>query len=234
MNQYSSNSEDGNKQYTEHDTGRIERTHAWLRQGVLPVVVISSVKQGLEIAEGLCAGGITQIEITLRTPAALQAMGEIAKQFPDMRLSAGTVLTAEQFDQSADQGATLFISPGLTEKLAEHALKKNYAWVPGVATASEMMRGLELGFELLKFFPAMAAGGPKALAGITAPLAAARVVPTGGVTLENLPQWREINAVQAVGGTWLTAGLDGVANVAKVVEQRAAQAVAAWNGTVLV
>ena len=234
MNQYSSNSEDGNKQYTEHDTGRIERTHAWLRQGVLHVVVISSVKQGLEIAEGLCAGGITQIEITLRTPAALQAMGEIAKQFPDMRLSAGTVLTAEQFDQSADQGATLFISPGLTEKLAEHALKKNYAWVPGVATASEMMRGLELGFEMLKFFPAMAAGGPKALAGITAPLAAARVVPTGGVTLENLPQWREINAVQAVGGTWLTAGLDGVANVAKVVEQRAAQAVAAWNGTVLV
>lgn len=220
--------------HPENNAQRIGRTNAWLRQGVLPVVVISSVKQGLDIAEGLCAGGITQIEITLRTPAALQAMGEIAKQFPDMRLSAGTVLTAEQFDQSADQGATLFISPGLTEALAAHALKKNYAWVPGVATASEMMRALELGFELLKFFPAMAAGGPKTLAGITAPLAAARVVPTGGVTLENLPQWREIQAVEAVGGTWLTAGLDSVADVAKVVEQRAAQAVAAWNGTVLV
>lgn len=213
---------------------RIERTHGWLRQGVLPVVVIPNVKQGLEIAEGLCAGGITQIEITLRTPEALHALGEIAKRFPNMRVSAGTVLTPEQFDQSADLGATLFISPGLTETLAEHALKKGYAWVPGVATASEMMRGLELGFELLKFFPAMAAGGPKALAGITAPLAAARIVPTGGVTIENLPQWHEIKAVQAVGGTWLTTGLDQVADVAKAVEQRAAQAVAAWNGTVLV
>lgn len=213
---------------------RAERTRHWLQQGVLPVVVIANVKQGLEIAEGLCAGGITQIEITLRTPEAMQAMSEIAKRFPDLKLSAGTVLTPAQFDQAADLGATLFISPGLTEPLAEHALRHGYAWVPGVATASEMMRALELGFELLKFFPAMAAGGPKALAGITAPLAAARVVPTGGVTLENMAQWREIKAVQAVGGTWITAGLDQVSDVAKVVEQRAALAMAAWNNTVLV
>ncbi|MCR2747317.1 bifunctional 4-hydroxy-2-oxoglutarate aldolase/2-dehydro-3-deoxy-phosphogluconate aldolase [Limnobacter parvus] len=213
-------------------TTRAERTRDWLQQGVLPVVVIPSVKQGLEIAEGLCAGGITQIEITLRTPEALQAMGEIAKRFPDLRVSAGTVLTPTQFDQTADLGATLFISPGLTEALAEHALKSGYAWVPGVATASEMMRALELGFELLKFFPAMAAGGPKALAGITAPLAAARIVPTGGVTLENMAQWREVKAVQAVGGTWLTAGLDQVSDIAKVVEQRAALALAAWNGLI--
>jgi len=213
---------------------RAERTRHWLQQGVLPVVVIANVKQGLEIAEGLCAGGITQIEITLRTPEAMQAMSEIAKRFPDLKLSAGTVLATAQFDQAADMGATLFISPGLTETLAEHALKHGHAWVPGVATASEMMRALELGFELLKFFPAMAAGGPKALAGITAPLAAARVVPTGGVTLENMAQWREIKAVQAVGGTWLTAGLDQVSDVAKVVEQRAALAMAAWNNTVLV
>jgi len=220
---------------TQHTpTTRAERTRHWLQQGVLPVVVIANVKQGLEIAEGLCAGGITQIEITLRTPEAMQAMSEIAKNFPDVKLSAGTVLTPAQFDQAADLGATLFISPGLTETLAEHALKHGYAWVPGVATASEMMRALELGFELLKFFPAMAAGGPKALAGITAPLAAARVVPTGGVTLENMAQWREIKAVQAVGGTWLTAGLDQVSDVAKVVEQRAALAMAAWNNTVLV
>lgn len=109
---------------------RIERTRSWLRQGVLPVVVIPNMKQGLEIAEGLCAGGITQIEITLRTPEALQAMGEIAKRFPDMRVSAGTVLTPEQFDQCADLGATLFISPGLTETLAEHALKKGMPGCP--------------------------------------------------------------------------------------------------------
>lgn len=207
---------------------RAERTRNWLRQGVLPVVVISSVKQGLAIAEGLCAGGIDQIEITLRTPCALETIGEISKRLPAMRVSAGTVLCPEHFDRSADLGATLFISPGLTETLAEHALKKGYAWVPGVATASEIMRGLELGFELMKFFPAMAAGGPKALAGITAPLEAARIVPTGGVSLENLALWREIKAVQAVGGTWLSAGLDQVTDVEKVVAQRAAQAMAVW------
>ncbi|HEX4855332.1 MAG TPA: bifunctional 4-hydroxy-2-oxoglutarate aldolase/2-dehydro-3-deoxy-phosphogluconate aldolase [Limnobacter sp.] len=212
---------------------RIEYTRNWLTAGVLPVVVIADVKQGLQIAEGLNAGRIPQIEITLRTPAALEALGEIAKEFPGMKVSAGTVLTIEQFKQAADLGATLFISPGLTETLAAHALAHNYSWVPGVATASEMMRALELGFKLLKFFPAMAAGGPKALAGITAPLASARIIPTGGVTLDNLPQWREIRAVQAVGGTWLTAGLDQVSDVAKVVEQRAVQAMAAWNGQVL-
>jgi 2-dehydro-3-deoxyphosphogluconate aldolase / (4S)-4-hydroxy-2-oxoglutarate aldolase len=218
---------------SENSTNRAGKTREWLIEGVLPVVVISNPVQGLQIAEGLCAGGIRQIEITLRTPLALQALAEIAKEFPQMKLSAGTVLTPDQFQQAADRGATLFISPGLTRKLADHALEKGHCWVPGVATASEMMAALELGFDVLKFFPAIAAGGPKALAAITAPLPGAQVIPTGGVTLENLPQWREIKAVRAVGGTWLTAGLDGVNNVAKVVEQRAAQAVAAWNGTVL-
>lgn len=213
------------------NTDRIQRTKDWLQQGVLPVVVVNSVSQGLQIAEGLLAGGISQIEITLRTPAALQALEAIAKQFPTMALSAGTVLVPAQFDQAADKGATLFISPGLTPTLAEHAARKNYAWVPGAATASEMMIALEHGFELVKFFPAMAAGGPKALAGITAPLSAVNVVPTGGVTLENMNQWREISAVKAVGGTWLTAGLEQAADVSKLIEQRAAQALAAWNGT---
>jgi 2-dehydro-3-deoxyphosphogluconate aldolase/(4S)-4-hydroxy-2-oxoglutarate aldolase len=208
---------------------QIEYTRSWMRQGVLPVVVPANLKQGLEIAEGLCEGGITQIEITLRTPEALQILGAIAKQFPDMRVSAGTILTPTQFEQAADLGATLFISPGMTEILANYALKKGYAWVPGVSTASEMMRGIELGFELLKFFPAMAAGGPKALASITSALAKARVLPTGGITLENLVQWREMKSVQAVGGTWLTAELDHASNVTKLVKQRAIQALAAWE-----
>ncbi|HEX4880384.1 MAG TPA: bifunctional 4-hydroxy-2-oxoglutarate aldolase/2-dehydro-3-deoxy-phosphogluconate aldolase [Limnobacter sp.] len=213
---------------------RIENTRTWLTQGVLPVVVVNSVGQGLEIAEGLLHGGIDQMEITLRTPEALQAMREITKHFPGMKLSAGTVLTPEQFEQAADAGATLFISPGLTETLAEHALKHQHAWVPGVATASEVMRALELGFELLKFFPAMAAGGPKALAGITAALASARVVPTGGITVNTLQEWRNIPAVQAVGGTWITAGLGDDTQVTAIVAQRAAEAVAAWKGHALV
>lgn len=209
---------------------RIEQTQNWLQQTILPVVVLNSVEEGLQIAEGLMHGGIPQIEITLRTPAAFQAMQAISKAFPDMAISAGTVLTPLQFDQAADHGATLFISPGLTETLAEHALKYDYAWVPGAATASELMRALELGFPLIKFFPAMAAGGPKALESITAPLASARVIPTGGVTLDNLPQWRAISAVQAIGGTWITANLSKESDVAELVSQRAAAAVAAWQG----
>ncbi|MFN7882649.1 MAG: bifunctional 4-hydroxy-2-oxoglutarate aldolase/2-dehydro-3-deoxy-phosphogluconate aldolase [bacterium] len=208
---------------------RIEKTQNWLQQTILPVVVLNSVDEGLQIAEGLMRGGIPQIEITLRTPAALQAMQAIAKAFPDMAISAGTVLSPLQFDQASDHGASLFISPGLTETLAEHALKYDYAWVPGAATASELMRALELGFSLIKFFPAMAAGGPKALEAITAPLASARVIPTGGVTLDNLPLWRAIPAVQALGGTWLTANLNHESDVVNVVAQRAAAAVSAWQ-----
>lgn len=204
-------------------------THNWLKAGVLPVVVIDTVEQGLQVAEGLIEGGIPQIEITLRTEAALPAIKAIAKAFPSLQLSAGTVITAEQFDQCHDAGATLFISPGLTEALASHAIQKNYVWVPGVATASEMMRALELGYDFVKFFPAMAAGGPKALQGITAPLPQMTVVPTGGVTLENLKDWAMVKAVPAVGGSWLTSGLEQMKSIPQEVAQRAREAVLAWN-----
>lgn len=204
-------------------------THAWLKAGVLPVVVIDSVDQGLQVAEGLIEGGIPQIEITLRTQAALPAIRAISKAFPTLQLSAGTVITAEQFDQCHDAGATLFISPGLTEALAAHAIKNNYVWVPGVATASEMMRALELGYDFVKFFPAMAAGGPKALQGITAPLGQMTVVPTGGITLDNLKDWKTIKAVPAVGGSWLTSGLEKMKSIPQEVAQRAREAVQAWG-----
>lgn len=217
-------SSENNTQSTTQST-----THSWLKAGVLPVVVIDSVQQGLQVAEGLIEGGIPQIEITLRTVAALPAMRAIAKTFPGLQLSAGTVITAEQFDQCHDAGATLFISPGLTEQLALHAIRNNYAWIPGVATASEMMRALELGYDFVKFFPAMAAGGPKALQGITAPLAQMTVVPTGGITLDNLKDWKKIDAVPAVGGSWLTSGLDQMKSIPQEVAQRAREAVLAWG-----
>lgn len=208
---------------------RQEATHAWLVKPILPVVVIESVEQGLQIAEGLLLGGIPQIEITLRTPAALPAMKAIAQTFPEMKISAGTVLRAEQFDQCAEAGASLFISPGLTEALAQHALAGRFNWVPGTATASEMMRALELGFDLVKFFPAMAAGGPKALEGIANPLAGIRVVPTGGITLTNLKDWKPISALAGVGGTWLTQGLNKVDSVRDEVAARSKAALDAWN-----
>lgn len=209
---------------------RQAQTQGWLQQGILPVVVLNSVEEGLHIAHGLIQGGITQIEITLRTPDAFKAMSAIAHRFPEMSISAGTVLSPTQLDQAADQGATLFISPGFTETLAAHAIEKNYNWVPGVATASELMRALELGFDVLKFFPAMAAGGPKALESISTPLPQAKWIPTGGIALDNLSQWHAISSVKAVGGTWITTNLNNTENTAvtALVAQRAGQALAAW------
>ncbi|MDX1668012.1 MAG: bifunctional 4-hydroxy-2-oxoglutarate aldolase/2-dehydro-3-deoxy-phosphogluconate aldolase [Limnobacter sp.] len=205
----------------------------WLRAPVLPVVVVQTEAQALAIAEGLIAGGIHQIEITLRTDAALAAIAAIAREYPDLALSAGSVLEPDQFDRAQQAGASLFISPGLTEKLANHAQKNDLAWVPGVATASEAMRACELGFHTLKFFPAMAAGGPKALAGISAPLATPSFIPTGGVTLSNLPEWKAIDSVVACGGTWLSASLDEFgatyAAISKGVAQRAEQALNRWH-----
>ena len=205
----------------------------WLRAPILPVVVVQTEAQALAIAEGLIAGGIEQIEITLRTDSALPSIASIAREYPDMALSAGSVLEPEQFDRAEQAGASLFISPGLTEKLADHAVKKNLCWVPGVATASEAMRACELGFETLKFFPAMAAGGPKALTGISAPLAKPSFIPTGGVTLANLPEWKAIDSVVACGGTWLTANLQEFgttyAAIAKGVAKRTEEALNAWH-----
>lgn len=209
-------------------------TKSWLQQPILPVVVLDSVDQGQSIAEGLLLGGISQIEITLRTPAALPSIHAIAKRFPDMAISAGTILSPLQMDQAADQGANLFISPGLTENLAEHAQRRAYSWVPGAATASEFMRAIELGFDLIKFFPAMAAGGPSALANISAPLPHIRVIPTGGISLENLHAWAQIPTVQAIGGSWITANLLGsTAPIVDTVAQRASLALNVWHGTAL-
>lgn len=211
-----------------------EETRIWITPGVLPVAVIDTVDQGLRIAEGLQEGGIHQIEVTLRTPVALQAMASIAKHCPTMRIAAGTIQKPAQFDQAKDHGASLFVSPGLTQALADHALSKGYPWVPGVATASEAMRAAEFGFEYLKFFPAMAAGGPNAVGSIANALADLRFIPTGGIRVSNIPAWREVPSVVALGGTWLTVGLDQAADVKATVAQRARQAVAAWNGTTLI
>lgn len=202
---------------------------SWLRQGILPVVNPASVDQALQIAQGLQQGGITQIEITLRTPAALEALAEVAKAFPDMAVSAGSVLTPEQFEQAANAGATLFISPGLTEALAKHALQNQLPWIPGVATASEVMRAMELGFKTLKFFPAMAAGGPPALQGLLAALQGLSVIPTGGISIDTCPAWKSVKGVIAVGGSWLSSNLPPE-NVTEVVQTRASQSIQVWAG----
>jgi 2-dehydro-3-deoxyphosphogluconate aldolase / (4S)-4-hydroxy-2-oxoglutarate aldolase len=200
----------------------------WLAQPVLPVVVVDTASQGLWTAEALLAGGIDQIEITLRTQGAVDAIAAIAKAFPAMRLSAGTIRSADDFKRAHDAGAQLFISPGFTPSLAKAAQDQRLCWIPGVATASEVMMANEAGHKVLKFFPAMAAGGPSALSGIASALRDIRFIPTGGVKVDNLGVWKALPCVAGVGGTWLTIGLAYDAQGARTLTERAQQALVAW------
>lgn len=169
---------------------------------VIPVLVIEDIEHALPIAEALVAGGLPALEVTLRTECALEAI-KVMKQVPGAVVGAGTVLTGNDLNRALDAGAEFIVSPGLTPALAEAAYKAQAPFLPGTANASDVMFALECGFDRLKFFPAMAAGGPPALKAISAPLAAARFCPTGGVTPENAPQWLGLDAVLCVGGSWM-------------------------------
>ncbi len=200
----------------------------WLRQPILPVVVVDEVAAGLDIAAGLAEGGLDQIEITLRTPQSLRALAAVARQFPRMRVAVGTVRSAADLRAAREAGATLAISPGFTPALAAAAAATDLPWVPGVATASEVMLAHEAGCRVLKFFPALAAGGPAALGGIASALQDLRFVPTGGVRVDALAPWKALPCVAAVGGTWLTNGLEPGAAGRATLAARTRAALAAW------
>ncbi len=167
---------------------------------VLPVMVIPSLDQAVPLAEALIKGGIKVLEITLRTDCALASIEAIAKAFPEAVVGAGTVLSPDDAKAAADHGARFAVSPGLTEKLAGQAA---LPLLPGVATASEVMRALEWGFTHLKFFPAVPAGGVPALKGIGGPLAAAKFCPTGGIDAKNAADFLALPNVLCVGGSWV-------------------------------
>lgn len=169
---------------------------------VIPVLVIEHIDHALPIAEALVAGGLPALEVTLRTDCALEAI-RLMKQVPGAVVGAGTVLSPDDLARSIDAGAEFIVSPGLTPRLGEAALKAQVPFLPGTANASDMMLALEMGFDRLKFFPAMAAGGPSALKAISAPLAAAKFCPTGGVTPANAADWLALDAVICVGGSWM-------------------------------
>ncbi|EJL31133.1 bifunctional 4-hydroxy-2-oxoglutarate aldolase/2-dehydro-3-deoxy-phosphogluconate aldolase [Novosphingobium sp. AP12] len=169
---------------------------------VIPVLVIEDIEHALPIAEALVAGGLPALEVTLRTECAIEAI-RIMKQVPGAVVGAGTVLTPDDLARSIDAGAEFIVSPGLTPTLGQAALDAGIPFLPGTANASDVMLALEMGFNRLKFFPAMAAGGPPALKAISAPLLAARFCPTGGVTPENAAEWLALDAVLCVGGSWM-------------------------------
>jgi len=186
-----------------------------------PVIPVLTIEEGLDpaaLAETLVAAGLPVIEVTLRTPAALDAIRAMAA-VEGAVVGAGTVLDEAQLARAIDAGARFIVSPGLTNPLALAARDTEIPFLPGVATASEIMRGLDLGLGRFKFFPAEAAGGLPALKALAAPFGNVRFCPTGGITEENAPEWLANPSVLCVGGSWIVPqgerNLDAIAERAR-------------------
>ena len=169
---------------------------------VIPVLVIDEVAHARPIAEALVAGGLRVLEVTLRTPCALEAMAEMAR-VDGAIVGAGTVLNSVDLRASLDAGAEFIVSPGLTEPLGRAAIEAGIPFLPGIANAGDIMRGLDLGLSHFKFFPAVASGGLPALRALAAPFGQAKFCPTGGISLETAPDWLALDPVLCVGGSWV-------------------------------
>jgi 2-dehydro-3-deoxyphosphogluconate aldolase / (4S)-4-hydroxy-2-oxoglutarate aldolase len=170
---------------------------------VIPVMVIERVEDAVPLAKALAAGGLTMLEITLRSDAALAAIREIKNNVAGVEVGAGTVLDAAQWRAAEDAGATFMVSPGLTESLATAAAKSKVPLLPGVATSSEIMIAREHGFRFLKFFPAEQAGGVNMLAAFGGPFLDVVFCPTGGVSPGNAASYLKLKNVVCVGGSWV-------------------------------
>lgn len=171
---------------------------------IIPVVVIENIKDAVPLAQSLVEGGIHIIEVTLRSSCALEAIELIAKNVPKMRVGAGTILNPTQLEQAQNRGAEFLISPGLTIKLLEYAKKKDMPLIPGVSSGSEVMQALELGYNALKFFPAEYCGGVKLLNAFNGPFKGVKFCPTGGISIDSMRSYLNLENVLCVGGSWLT------------------------------
>ncbi|MER5311923.1 bifunctional 4-hydroxy-2-oxoglutarate aldolase/2-dehydro-3-deoxy-phosphogluconate aldolase [Streptomyces sp. NPDC002773] len=170
---------------------------------VIPVVVIDDAADAVPLARALVAGGLPLIEVTLRTPAALDAVRAIAAEVPDAVVGAGTVVSPAGVADAVGAGARFLVSPGWTERLLGALRESGVPFLPGVSTASEVVALLEQGVDAMKFFPAEAAGGVPYLKSLAGPLPQARFCPTGGVSLASAPAYLSLPNVGCVGGTWM-------------------------------
>jgi 2-dehydro-3-deoxyphosphogluconate aldolase / (4S)-4-hydroxy-2-oxoglutarate aldolase len=171
---------------------------------VIPVVVVDSAEQGVSVARALVAGGIGVIELTLRTPAALDAIRAIAAEVPEITVGAGTVTTPARAADAAAAGASFLVSPGLTPALLAAMEDTGLPFLPGTATVSEVITVLEAGHTEMKFFPAEASGGVSYLGSLPTVVPDARFCPTGGISLATAPSYLSLANVGCVGGSWLT------------------------------
>ncbi|HVJ28833.1 MAG TPA: bifunctional 4-hydroxy-2-oxoglutarate aldolase/2-dehydro-3-deoxy-phosphogluconate aldolase [Gammaproteobacteria bacterium] len=206
-------------------SGEHALTESFEKQRVVAVATIERASDALPLADALCAGGVRVLEITLRTGAACAAIEHIRKARPDAIVGAGTVRDARGLRAARDAGALFVVSPGFTRALHEAAAAAALPWLPGVATASEILLAQEAGHALLKFFPAEAAGGARALRAFAAVFPEVRFCPTGGVTAENVRSYLELPNVVCVGGTWLAPQALMAAQQWSKIQELAARAV---------
>lgn len=172
---------------------------------VVPVLVVNEVTHAAPLAEALVAGGLPALEVTLRTPVALEVIAEMAK-IPGGQVGAGTLLTAQDVENAKKAGATFGVSPGATDRLLDACEANDLPLLPGATSASESMRLLERGYSVQKFFPAEAAGGAPFLKSLASPLPQIRFCPTGGVSLTNATDYLALPNVLCVGGSWVAPG----------------------------
>lgn len=170
---------------------------------VIPVLTIERSDDAAPLARALAAGGLHVLEVTLRTPVALEIIARLAWEVPEVIVGAGTVLNADDFERAIQAGSRFVVTPGLTKRLIKAAAQSDVPLLPGVATASELMRGLDAGLTHFKFFPAETSGGVAALKALHGPFAAARFCPTGGITAELAPDYLALPNVLCVGGGWV-------------------------------
>jgi 2-dehydro-3-deoxyphosphogluconate aldolase/(4S)-4-hydroxy-2-oxoglutarate aldolase len=173
------------------------------RTGIIPVLEIDSAERARPLAEALLAGGLPVAEVTLRTEAALGSIRSMARQVPEVLVGAGTILTWEQAQAARDAGAQFLVSPGMVEQVVIWAHEHQIPILPGAVTPTEMIHGINLGLSILKFFPAEVMGGLRAIQALSDPFPQLRFIPTGGIRLENAPEYLQHSRILAVGGSWM-------------------------------
>lgn len=174
--------------------------------GVVPVVVLNDAKDALPLAKALVEGGLPCAEVTFRTEAAEESIRQIAAEYPQMLVGAGTVLTTEQVDRAVNAGAKFIVSPGFDPEIVDYCLSKEIPIFPGCVTPSEVAQAVKRGLKVVKFFPAEQYGGVATIKALAAPYTMVRFMPTGGVSAKNLKDYLSCDKIIACGGSWMVKG----------------------------
>lgn len=174
--------------------------------GIVPVVVLDQAKDALPLAKALTEGGLPCAEITFRTEAAEESICRISREYPNMLVGAGTVLTIEQARRAADAGAKFIVSPGFDEEIVDYCLEKKIPVFPGCITPSEVAKAVKRGLKVIKFFPAEQAGGIQMIKAMSAPYPMVRFMPTGGISTGNLKEYLSFEKIICCGGSWMVKG----------------------------